>query len=138
MVLVTWKVCLLSCRLTIWKLTRVLFRHRFTAGYVSELIRNGFKRPHGLLNAYIQHFTDFNITDALIFVKAPTFPLQACFFKTEEKSAMRPLFFCPATNSINVDTDMSKGGEWLRWTAPTSDAAHRGESRSYSFVGSGS
>jgi hypothetical protein len=40
---------------------------------------------------------------------------------------MRPLFFCPATNSTNVDTDMSKGGEWLRRTAPTSDAAHRSD-----------
>ncbi|XP_006457031.1 hypothetical protein AGABI2DRAFT_122905 [Agaricus bisporus var. bisporus H97] len=39
-------------------------RHRFTAGYVAELIRNGFRQPHRLLNAYVQHFTKFSISDA--------------------------------------------------------------------------
>lgn len=38
--------------------------HRFTAGYVAELIRNGFRQPHRLLNAYVQHFTKFSISDA--------------------------------------------------------------------------
>ena len=31
---------------------------------MAELLLNGFKRPHGLLNAYVQHFTDFAVTDA--------------------------------------------------------------------------
>ncbi|KAH9475550.1 hypothetical protein JR316_0012665 [Psilocybe cubensis] len=44
-------------------------RYRFTAGYVSELLLNGLKRPHGLLNAYVQHFANFNVTDASMFVK---------------------------------------------------------------------
>ncbi|KAF5349975.1 hypothetical protein D9756_009205 [Leucocoprinus leucothites] len=39
-------------------------RHRFTVGYVTELICNGFQQPHRLLNAYVQHFTGFSITDA--------------------------------------------------------------------------
>ncbi|KXN84651.1 hypothetical protein AN958_12029 [Leucoagaricus sp. SymC.cos] len=29
-------------------------RHRFTAGYVVELILNGFQQPHRLLNAYVE------------------------------------------------------------------------------------
>lgn len=45
------------------------FRHRFTAGFVAELLRNGFRRPHGLLNAYVEHFTNFNVTDAITFVE---------------------------------------------------------------------
>ena len=61
---------LFSCRLNHLEIDKVFFRHRFTAGYVSELLINGFKRPHGLLNAYVQHFTDFNVTDASTFVKA--------------------------------------------------------------------
>ncbi|KAF8970889.1 hypothetical protein BDZ97DRAFT_1694140 [Flammula alnicola] len=44
-------------------------RYRFTAGYVSELLLNGFRRPHGLLNAYVQHFTNFNVTDAPEFIR---------------------------------------------------------------------
>ncbi|KJA20635.1 hypothetical protein HYPSUDRAFT_141950 [Hypholoma sublateritium FD-334 SS-4] len=44
-------------------------RYRFTTGYVAELLLNGFKRPHGLLNAYIQHFTNFAVTDALRLVQ---------------------------------------------------------------------
>ena len=59
-----------SSRLNYWKLIGFFSRHRFTAGYVSELLINGFKRPHGLLNAYVQHFTGFNVTDASTFVKA--------------------------------------------------------------------
>ncbi|KAF9522898.1 hypothetical protein CPB83DRAFT_776352 [Crepidotus variabilis] len=43
-------------------------RYRFTSGYVAELVFNGLRRPHGLLNAYIQHFTHFNVTDAASFV----------------------------------------------------------------------
>ncbi|KAF8901314.1 hypothetical protein CPB84DRAFT_1777551, partial [Gymnopilus junonius] len=39
-------------------------RYRFTAGYVSELLSNGFRRPHGLLNAYVQHFTNFSAEGA--------------------------------------------------------------------------
>ncbi|KIJ99806.1 hypothetical protein K443DRAFT_8140 [Laccaria amethystina LaAM-08-1] len=45
-------------------------RHRFTAGFVAELIVNGFRRCHGLLNAYVEHFTHFNVTDAQSFVEA--------------------------------------------------------------------
>lgn len=45
-------------------------RYRFTAGFVAELLVDGFKRPHGLLNAYVQHFTNFNVTDAPFFIKA--------------------------------------------------------------------
>ncbi|PPR06272.1 hypothetical protein CVT24_000891 [Panaeolus cyanescens] len=45
-------------------------RYRFTAGYVSELIMNGFRRPHGLLNAYVNYFTDYTITDAAPFLKS--------------------------------------------------------------------
>lgn len=44
-------------------------RYRFTTGYVTELLLNGFKRPHGLLNAYIQHFTNFTVTDAPHLIK---------------------------------------------------------------------
>ncbi len=33
-----------------------------------DLIRNGFQQPHRLLNAYVQHFTGFSITDANEFV----------------------------------------------------------------------
>lgn len=50
-------------------LSLTVCRYRFTAGYVSELLLNGFKRPHGLLNAYVQHFTNFIVTDAPSFVK---------------------------------------------------------------------
>ncbi|RDB22393.1 hypothetical protein Hypma_010467 [Hypsizygus marmoreus] len=45
-------------------------RHRFTAGYVAELLANGFQRPHTLLNTYIEYFTEFSPTDAPEFVKA--------------------------------------------------------------------
>ena len=45
-------------------------RHRFTAGFVAELIVNGFRRCHGLLNAYVEHFTHFSVTDAQSFVEA--------------------------------------------------------------------
>ncbi|EAU81607.2 hypothetical protein CC1G_02623 [Coprinopsis cinerea okayama7 len=51
-------------------------RHRFTAGYVSEAISDGFQRPHTLLNAYIRHFSEFRVTDAQAFVDAePPLPL---------------------------------------------------------------
>jgi len=43
-------------------------RYRFTSGYVSELILNGLRRPHGLLNTYVEHFTSFKVTDAPLFV----------------------------------------------------------------------
>ncbi|KAG6827376.1 hypothetical protein H0H92_012050 [Tricholoma furcatifolium] len=45
-------------------------RHRFTAGYVAELLDNGFQNPHRLLNKYIEFFTDFMPTDAQQFVDA--------------------------------------------------------------------
>ncbi|KAF8057442.1 hypothetical protein FPV67DRAFT_1527494 [Lyophyllum atratum] len=45
-------------------------RHRFTAGYVAELLNHEFQRPHTLLNSYIRHFTDFEPTDAHHFVVA--------------------------------------------------------------------
>ncbi|KAJ3505936.1 hypothetical protein NLJ89_g7152 [Agrocybe chaxingu] len=34
----------------------------------AELLQNGFKRPHGLLKAYVEHFTNFKITDAMSLV----------------------------------------------------------------------
>ncbi|KAF9456088.1 hypothetical protein BDZ94DRAFT_1327205 [Collybia nuda] len=45
-------------------------RHRFTAGFIAELLNSGFQRPHTLLNAYIQQFAQFEPTDALEFVRA--------------------------------------------------------------------
>jgi len=50
------------------RLIIVSTRYRFTSGYVSELILNGLRRPHGLLNAYVEHFTSFKVTDAPLFV----------------------------------------------------------------------
>ncbi|KAJ2918891.1 hypothetical protein MD484_g1487, partial [Candolleomyces efflorescens] len=44
-------------------------RHRFTTGYVSELLLNGFRQPHSLLNAYILHFSGFKVTDSQEYVK---------------------------------------------------------------------
>jgi hypothetical protein len=88
------------------EIDRVFFRHRFTAGYVSELLINGFKRPHGLLNAYVQHFTGFNVTDASTFVKAEgsdALPLlsqyKLDFSKAEEKSVNVLYMACKRTNS---------------------------------------
>ncbi|KAG6908568.1 hypothetical protein DXG01_004126 [Tephrocybe rancida] len=43
-------------------------RHRFTAGYVAELLDNHFRGPHTVLNKYIEFFTDFTPTDAQEFV----------------------------------------------------------------------
>ncbi|KAG6826257.1 hypothetical protein H0H87_007591, partial [Tephrocybe sp. NHM501043] len=45
-------------------------RHRFTAGYVSELLDNRFRSPHTLLNRYIELFTDFTPTDAQDYVNS--------------------------------------------------------------------
>ena len=45
-------------------------RHRFTAGYIAELLNNGFQRPHSLLNSYITAFTQFTPTDAFDFTVA--------------------------------------------------------------------
>ncbi|KAH6879719.1 hypothetical protein BKA70DRAFT_1207313 [Coprinopsis sp. MPI-PUGE-AT-0042] len=51
-------------------------RHRFTAGYLSEVIADRFRRPHSLLNAYIRHFSGFKVTDAQQFVdEEPCLPL---------------------------------------------------------------
>ncbi|KAG5652567.1 hypothetical protein H0H81_004576 [Sphagnurus paluster] len=51
-------------------------RHRFTAGYLAELLESGFQRPHTLLNTYIEHFTDFRPTDAQDFVRVePSGPI---------------------------------------------------------------
>ena len=38
-------------------------RHRFAAGYVTELLVHGYRHPHRLLNAYIRQFTGFDPTD---------------------------------------------------------------------------
>ncbi|KAF8737072.1 hypothetical protein AX14_013518 [Amanita brunnescens Koide BX004] len=38
-------------------------RHRFAAGYVTELLVHGYRQPHRLLNAYIRQFTGFDPTD---------------------------------------------------------------------------
>ncbi|KAG6865084.1 hypothetical protein C0991_005228 [Blastosporella zonata] len=45
-------------------------RHRFTAGYVAELLDNHFRSPHTLLNKYIKFFTDFTPTDGQEYVDA--------------------------------------------------------------------
>ncbi|KAG5731312.1 hypothetical protein E4T56_gene8114 [Termitomyces sp. T112] len=45
-------------------------RHRFTAGYIAELLNHGFRSPHTLLNRYIEFFTDFRPTDAQRYVDA--------------------------------------------------------------------
>jgi hypothetical protein len=37
---------------------------------VAELLLDGFKRPHKLLNAYVEHFTNFKVTDAVSFVNS--------------------------------------------------------------------
>lgn len=37
---------------------------------MAELLLNGLKRPHGLLNAYVEHFTEFRVTDAVAFVSS--------------------------------------------------------------------
>ncbi|KAF5335766.1 hypothetical protein D9611_009667 [Ephemerocybe angulata] len=50
-------------------------RHRFTAGYVSELLLNGFEQPHALLNAYVHHFSGFTVTDGADFIEPQTEPL---------------------------------------------------------------
>ncbi|TFK68933.1 hypothetical protein BDN72DRAFT_768678 [Pluteus cervinus] len=44
-------------------------RHRFTAGFVTALLENGFRKPHTLLNRYIHHFTQFSPTDGQPFVQ---------------------------------------------------------------------
>ena len=44
-------------------------RYRFTAGYVFELLVNGFQQPHGLLNEYIKDFSLFTVTDAPSFLR---------------------------------------------------------------------
>ncbi|KAH6904037.1 hypothetical protein BKA70DRAFT_1299336 [Coprinopsis sp. MPI-PUGE-AT-0042] len=50
--------------------------NRFTAGYLSEVIADRFRRPHSLLNAYIRHFSGFKVTDAQQFVdEEPCLPL---------------------------------------------------------------
>ncbi|KAG6872270.1 hypothetical protein C0995_011369 [Termitomyces sp. Mi166 len=49
---------------------RYIEKHRFTAGYIAELLNNGFKSPHTLLNRYIEFFTDFRPTDAQKYVDA--------------------------------------------------------------------
>ena len=50
-------------------------RHRFTAGYVSELLIDGFKQPHALLNVYIHHFSGFSVTDGLSYIEPQQEPL---------------------------------------------------------------
>jgi hypothetical protein len=37
---------------------------------LAELLLDGFKRPHGLLNAYVEHFTNFKATDAVSLVNS--------------------------------------------------------------------
>ena len=100
MVLVAWEVwSALFMSLESFETVEGFFRHRFTAGYVSELLINGFKRPHGLLNAYVQHFTGFNVTDASTFVEAESsdaLPLLSQYkldFSKLKKSPSIDLFF---------------------------------------------
>ena len=105
MVLVAWEVwSAFHVALNHWKLTS-FFRHRFTAGYVSELLINGFKRPHGLLNAYIQHFTGFNVTDASTFVKeegSDALPLLSQYKLdfSKLKKSLSSFVHSPSTNKL--------------------------------------
>ena len=87
-------------------------RYRFTTGYVAELLLNGFKRPHGLLNAYIQHFTNFNVTDASHLVKLegseslPTFSQYRLDFSKLKKSAIVFSYMLYRQLIPPVDADM--------------------------------
>ncbi|KAF5378063.1 hypothetical protein D9615_007518 [Tricholomella constricta] len=73
--------------------------HRFTAGYIAELLKNGFQRPHALLNAYIEYFTDFKPTDAQDFVLAEgQGPISI--------SSRYKLDFHKLTKTTSPDTDM--------------------------------
>lgn len=83
-------------------------RYRFTTGYVAELLLNGLNRPHRLLNAYVEHFTAFRITDAVSFVSSEgdeVLPVltqyKVDFFKLKKSEYCSPslhqclfLFFC--------------------------------------------
>lgn len=46
---------------------------------MAGLLFDGFKRPHGLLNAYVEHFSSFKLTDAVGFIDSKgqdTFPVR--------------------------------------------------------------
>ena len=68
MVLATWQVS--NKQKSHGVTEQQITRYRFTTGYVAELLLNGLKRPHGLLNAYVEHFTEFRVTDAVAFVSS--------------------------------------------------------------------
>ena len=51
------------------------YRHRFTATYLSRLIKNDFESPHRVLNALISRLASFTPTDADNFITAkPALP----------------------------------------------------------------
>lgn len=88
------------------------FRHRFTAGYVAELLNNNFQRPHTLLNTYIEHFAQFTPTDAHEFVSTegsgPT-PISSRYkldFHKLSKSMYVPSFpHHPSSSLLSPDPD---------------------------------
>jgi hypothetical protein len=77
---------------------------------VTELIRNDFQKPHRLLNAYIEHFTGFSITDANKYVTLedqsgmPNFSPHRLDFSKLEKSVFFPS--CWGMYSFSIDSDM--------------------------------
>jgi len=87
-----------------------LDRYRFTAGYVTELIRDGFRRPHRLLNAYVQHFTGFSITDAAEYVEnedeapLPSFSQYKLDFSKLQKSRLGDALEAYPTDEVKTVT----------------------------------
>lgn len=59
------------CRNIIY--TDSLFRYRFTAALVAQLLRSSFQSPHKILNAYVEGFSGFCPTDGLQFVDKEAF-----------------------------------------------------------------
>jgi len=107
-VLATWQVHDLFVNLS--PETSRLNRYRFTAGYVTELIRDGFRHPHRLLNAYVQHFTGFSITDAAECVEnedeapLPSFSQYKLDFSKLQKSRFGDALETYRTDEVKVVT----------------------------------
>ncbi|KAL1756911.1 hypothetical protein FB107DRAFT_193132, partial [Schizophyllum commune] len=54
-----------ACKRLIWRMGIWLVgRHRFVAGYLVRLLRNGFASPHRVLNAYVRQHTGIYPSDA--------------------------------------------------------------------------
>lgn len=82
---------------------------------MAELLRDGFKRPHGLLNAYVEHFSSFKVTDATSFVNSEgQGPLPVLsqykldFHKLKKSELMAAVLTIKSTHFFYVfaDTDM--------------------------------